>query len=209
MEKWKYYRSQIKNANAINSILHKEQGLTNAYKEKIDQIDEAILRDIAINVSIDSIISIDDTKCAERVSTLNAYADLIDDNRLEKFRNDIVSISQIDQKNNVIGENMQFSEEWLNTFAEYTTLTIAKQKLNDPTHINFANNSEACLASINSLEIQVTNAHLLQKIDAIKPVVTNLKSKAKMLVIILPSILAIASLILIVIAIVVDMAMSR
>jgi hypothetical protein len=65
------------------------------------------------------------------------------------------------------------------------------------------------LASINSLEIQVTNAHLLQKIDAIKPVVTNLKSKAKMLVIILPSILAIASLILIVIAIVVDMAMSR
>lgn len=208
MEKWKAYRKQIENSKALNSILSKEKNIVNKYKHTIDNIDKSILNDVSVDVTIDNIISIDSTQSEERFNVLNSYAELIDDRRLSGFRDDIHKISSLTNKENIINNEMKFSEDWLNLYEENNVMMMCQQKLQNNNLSNFAIASDSTLESINSLEKEISNTHLLEKIESIRTINYDFKARTKMLAIIFPSIIAVMALIGIAIALVIDLSVS-
>lgn len=153
IEKWRLYRQEILNDGLMLDKLANESSTISKYKQKIDELNPKILKDMPQTETLANLISID-KKDYQDYESLKEFASLIDE---QKIQTNISEIDKYVQNNDFVSildeEGKKISSNWLSDDKNLKSLLKTGKSLDNlsTTWNNFQSSSKDQLDRLNKL----------------------------------------------------------
>lgn len=153
IEKWKLYRQEILNDGLMLDKLANESSTISKYKQKIDELNPKILKDMPQTETLANLISID-KKDYQDYESLKEFASLIDEQKIQTNINEIDKYVQNNDFVSILDEDgKKISSNWLSDDKNLKSLLKTGKSLDNlsTTWNNFQSSSKDQLDRLNKL----------------------------------------------------------
>ncbi len=153
IEKWRLYRQEILNDGLMLDKLANESSTISKYKQKIDELNPKILKDMPQTDTLANLISID-KKDYQDYESLKEFASLIDEQKIQTNINEIDKYVQNNDFVSILDEDgKKISSNWLSDDKNLKSLLKTGKSLDNlsTTWNNFQSSSKDQLDRLNKL----------------------------------------------------------
>ncbi len=153
IEKWRLYRQEILNDGLMLDKLANESSTISKYKQKIDELNPKILKDMPQTETLANLISID-KKDYQDYESLKEFASLIDEQKIQTNINEIDKYVQNNDFVSILDEDgKKISSNWLSDDKNLKSLLKTGKSLDNlsTTWNNFQSSSKDQLDRLNKL----------------------------------------------------------